>query len=231
MLLFNLPANILSNIYEYDPTYHDIFKNKILFEIWKRSFVQYKYNLLSNKFFITKPNLRKIIKTLLEYLFEDETATWFKYHWYDNPTDKKPMTNDIRISCRWHIYTFSIINNKLFTNMWHDTNIDVYEENIFEVNVGLKYYPYINNTERYHSFKGIIVSKLHSKNRPNAGTVMTGTEPYFGNQRFPFVPFHTFNSAQYLYKYSNDEYTVMHDIKPPSPIELSPILYGTAIYV
>lgn len=183
--LFNLPPNILSEIYKYDTTYRDILKNKILFDIWKMSFVQYKYNLLSNNFFINKPNLRKIIKTLLEYLFEDETSTWFKYNWYDNPTDQKPMTNDIHFSCHWNIYTFNIINNKLFTNIWDVVVVDVVVNDVVFVNFGLKYYPYKDNTtERYHTFKGII-SKLHTY----------------------------IDSAQYLYKYRNDEYTVLQVIK------------------
>ncbi len=185
--LFNLPNNILSEIYKYDTTYHDILKNKILFDIWKMSFIKYKYNLLSNKFFITKPNLQRIIKTLLEYLFEDETATWFKYHWYDKPTDQKPMTNDIHIDCNWHVYKFNTINNKLFTNIWDDVYIDVDDDVNVNVIVRLKYYPYMNNTtsERYHSFKCIIISKLHTY----------------------------IDSARYLYKYSNNEYTVMQLIQ------------------
>lgn len=167
MRLFNLPSNILSEIYEYDSTYRDIFKKQCLYDIWQNAFSHFKYNLLSNTFFQNKPILRDKIKTLLEYLFEDETATWFKYHWYDKPTDKKPMPNDIHFRGYSNGYTFTynfISDYKLYTTFPDDVCEE--EGQDLYVDIGLRYvstFPF-----RYHNFKGYVLSnKLYQEYRYN----------------------------------------------------------------
>jgi hypothetical protein len=170
---FGLPSNILSNIYEFDDTFRDIFKKQVIKNIWKRSFVHFKYNFLYQSFFQNKPILQAKMKTLLEYLFENEISTWFKYYWYDNQSEK-PMPNDILITCHWNRYTFTYDNYKLNTICWYDGDVSMnhfgQEYNTVFVQVRLKYYAYPNNytSVRFHSFSGNIISNdipynLHSE--------------------------------------------------------------------
>ena len=187
--LFNLPSNILSEIYEYDDTYRDIFKKQCLFEIWKRSFTHFKYNLLSNEFFNNKPILRDKIKTILEYLFENDSVCWFKYHWYDKPTDEKPMPNDIHIICNYMKYQFSynyILKNKLYTNPDDVCEEEEGQDSVY-VDIGLRYistFPF-----KYHNFKGYVFSnKLYQEYISNNG--------YYPKQHN-------------LYKYNDERFTVI----------------------
>lgn len=186
--LFDLPSNILSEIYEMDDTFRDIFKNQCLYAIWKRSFAHFKYNLLSQEFFNNKPILQSKLKTILEYLFEDDSVCWFKYHWYDRPTDKKPMPNDIHFRGYSNGYTFTynyISDYKLYTTFPHDVCEE--EGQDLYVDIGLRYvstFPF-----RYHNFKGyVLTNKLYQE--------------YISNNRY--------NPKQHnLYKYNDERFTVI----------------------
>ena len=62
--LFNLPSNILSEIYEYDNTYRDIFKKMIIYEIWVRSLELWRDNYVSN---------------IVHYLYRTKCNAFLKY--------------------------------------------------------------------------------------------------------------------------------------------------------
>lgn len=81
---FNLPTNILNEIYEYDSTYRDIFKKQCLLELVQK---------LSNHclFNNNKHNLQGKIYTLFKYLCEKEPNIWFKYNYYE---EKSHMRSD-----------------------------------------------------------------------------------------------------------------------------------------
>lgn len=66
--LFNLPANILSNIYEYDDTYRKLFKKNIIYEIWKISFEIWRNNYISNTHYL----YRTKCNAFLRYVFNLE---------------------------------------------------------------------------------------------------------------------------------------------------------------
>ena len=196
--LFNLPNNILSEIYEMDDTYRDIFKKQCLYAIWKGSFAHFKYNLLSNDFFNNKPILRDKIKTILEYLFEDDSVCWFKYHWYDRPTDEKPMPNDIHIICYWNGYTFTYNYHTLdkIDSTFPDDSREEEQDSVY-FDIGLRYistFPF-----KYHKFKGyVFTNKLYQE--------------YISNNRY--------NPKQHnLYKYNDERFTVIQytgDFTPSS---------------
>ena len=210
--LFNLPNNILSNIYEYDDTYRNIFRKNILYAIWKKSFSHFKYNLLSNIFFQNRPILQGKVYTLLEYLFEDESATWFKFCWYDQTKSvEKPMISDICVVGTWTGgKKFSYSRNILWTdddNNTDDTNnnyfddFDYYDddwwygsnhETLF-MEITLRY-PYPNNPNRviHHHFDCIIYSN----------------QQYHGNLEDGY------KFTDYLYKYSDNNYTIMQFFDP-----------------
>ena len=205
-LLFNLPNNIISEIYEYDTTYRDIFTKYILHEIWKRSFVNLKYSLLSNIFFQNRPILRGKVNTLLEYLFEDDSAWWFRYNWYDQTkSTEKPMISDICLVGTWTGgKKFSYRRNILWTD--DDNNTDDTNNNYFDDDVDDWYgsnhetlfvettlrYPSPNNRIKHHHFDCIIYS-----NQQYRGNIE-------GGYKFP----------DYIYKYNDNNYTIMQYFDP-----------------
>lgn len=203
--LFNLPNNILSEIYEYDTTYRDIFKKQCHFDIWQKSFSHFKYGLLSNIFFQNKHILRGKIHTLLEYLFEDESATWFRYSWYDGQTKsvEKPMVSELSIGGNWKGNKF-IYNTK--QNLWTDDTYDTDDSNnnyfdddeygsenheTLYVEIYLRY-PCLNNRVKHHTFSCIIYSnQLYCENQQDG-------------YKFP----------TYVYKYSDDKFTILQYFDP-----------------
>ncbi len=204
--LFNLPDTIISNIYDFDSTFHDIFKKKILHEIWRSSFVHFKHNLLSNPFFQNKPILQGKIYTLLKYLFEDETTTWFRYDWYDETKSvEKPMTSDLVIMGNWmnKRFNYNIKTHMLLTD--DDNDIDDTNENFFNyfdyfdnvnhdtlfVVVYLKY-PYFNNRVKTHHFNCIIYSNQQYQENLDDG----------------------YQYTNYMYKYNDTNYTIMQHLYP-----------------
>lgn len=83
--LFNLPSSILSNIYEYDSTFKDIFKKQCLLELDEKLS---NHSLFNNN----KHNLQGKLYTLFEFLCKKEPNIWFKYNYYEkNPIEKPPM--------------------------------------------------------------------------------------------------------------------------------------------
>lgn len=200
--LFNLPNNILSEIYEYDTTYRIIFKNQCNYEIWKKSFVIFKYSLLSNLFFQNKPILRGKIHTLLEYLFEDESVYWFRYDWYSQTKSvEKPMVSDICINGYWmgrkFIYNMKQILWTDDTNDTDDSNNNHFDyeyashhETLF-MEITLRY-PCSNNRIRHHHFNCIIYS-----NQLYLDNIEDG-------YKFP----------TYVHKYSDDKFTIMQYFDP-----------------
>ena len=201
--LFSLPDNIISIIYDFDSTYHDIFKKNIIHDIWRGSFVHFKHNLLSNTFFQNKPILRGKIYTLLKYLLEDETATWFRYDEYKSV--EKPMTSDLVIMGKW-------MNKKFYYNikthfLWTDDNNDTddtndnyfnyfdYFENVnhdtFYVEVYFKH-PYFNNRMKTHNFNCIIYSNQQYQENLDDG----------------------YKYTNYMYKYNDTNYTIMQYLFP-----------------
>lgn len=204
--LFSLPENIISNIYDFDPTYHKYFKKYILHEIWKGSFVHFKHNLLSNPFFQSKPILRGKIYTLLKYLFEDETTTWFRYDWYDeHKSVEKPMTSDLIIMGSWmdKKFNYNIKTHFLWTDDCNDTDDDNnnyfnyfdYFDNVnhdtFFVEVYLKY-PCLNTRVKTHYFNSIIYSNQQYQENLDSG----------------------YQYTRYLYKYNDTNNTIMQYLYP-----------------
>ena len=76
MTLFNLPSNILSNIYAMDSTYREIFKTQICPEIINKSYDIFRRNFINNPWFENEPKIiSRKINVLLEYLFKYENRS------------------------------------------------------------------------------------------------------------------------------------------------------------
>jgi len=76
MTLFELPSNILSNIYEMDTTYRFIFKTQISPEIISKSYDTFRNNFINNPWFENEPPIiSRKINVLLEYLFKYENRS------------------------------------------------------------------------------------------------------------------------------------------------------------
>lgn len=94
--LFNLPNNILSEIYEYDSTYRDIFKKNIIYEIWKRSFHLWRENYISNTHYLYRTKCNAFLKYVFnlevnKIKYNPNFMTWRK------PIIKKIEEDDITI--------------------------------------------------------------------------------------------------------------------------------------
>ena len=69
---FNLPSNILSNIYEMDSTYRNIFRDEINYEIWVKSFEKFRDDCIKTSQFDGEPIVARKFDVLLQYLFDNK---------------------------------------------------------------------------------------------------------------------------------------------------------------
>lgn len=72
MKFFDLPANILSNIYDMDTTFRDKFKDQINTQIWEKSYDMFRKKLIKQNVFNDSPIVARKLDILLQYLINDK---------------------------------------------------------------------------------------------------------------------------------------------------------------
>lgn len=180
--LFNLPDNILSTIYNMDNTFRDKLK-QCHHDIWKKSFVRFRYEFLSNQFFENKPILKNKIKYLFEFLFDnydkeqEKYNCWFKYEMHtehgEHSMFSKPMPSDIVINATWKKQNFKYINGKFEMDARNtDNDIDDVDDNFnistdnwteqtLYISIRVSYFHKTNFHRRDYGFRGNVYSNKH----------------------------------------------------------------------
>ena len=72
MKFFDLPANILSNIYDMDTTFRDKFKDQINTQIWEKSYDLFRKKLIKQNVFYDSPIVARKLDVLIQYLINNK---------------------------------------------------------------------------------------------------------------------------------------------------------------
>ena len=113
---FSLPSNILSNIYEFDSTFRDKFKEKINNELWSKSFDTFRNNFIKNPIFDNEPIVSRKLNVLLEHLFQ-----LFQYDDNDNKSYFTGLVPDqLNIYTSWKEMEYH--NHTIFTDEHYNNN-------------------------------------------------------------------------------------------------------------
>jgi len=121
---FNLPANILSSIYEMDTTFRDKFRDEINNEIWIHSFDRFRKKLMTMPQFDGEPPIviRKLDR-LLQYLFEYEISC------YNKSIIKGLAPDQITIYVDWH-ENGDTFNEGLYARIFSS---QIFEGNVYTI--------------------------------------------------------------------------------------------------
>lgn len=225
--LFNLPNNILSDIYTMDTTYRDILK-QIHFEIWKRSFIQFKHDFTNHQFFDNKPILQGKLIFMFDYLFQD--TAWLEYNnLYDRNGEYSsfslPMSSDIVITATWNnqIHNFIYRNYKLFVSSFDDNIDDIdppfklnkddfyWEDDEHKlpllVDITIPYHHRFNMNIYNHRFKTYIYSNEHYQSNLK------------DDERWNYEDFHKFTTQGSrltniydLFKCANEKFSIVQNL-------------------
>ena len=221
---FNLPSNILSDIYSMDNTFRDQFKT-CHHDIWFKSFDIFVYNFISNTFFDNKPILKNKFKYLFEILFNnydkehEKYCCWFNYETHtsygEHSMFEKPMPSDIVINAIWKKQRFEYKNYKFVmdsTNTQNDID-DIYipieqctHESLYVI-ISVPYYHKYNFHERSYGFRGNVLSNKHYIQN------LKDELEWYGEDFLKISHYGTRESSYFdLYKCSNDEYTIVQNL-------------------
>ena len=150
---FNLPANILSNIYEMDPTYRDIFRDEINYDIWVNSFDKFRRNFITDPRFDGELNVSRKFDTLLRYLFEYEVSG------YNQSVIKGMVPDQITIYTDWN-ENGNTDNEGLYARIFSS---QIFEGNVYTIDqYNLKYDPEIQNyDEVFRDDEFVIVQRSY----------------------------------------------------------------------
>lgn len=92
---FNLPANILTEIYEMDSTYRDKFREDINKEIFRKSFDIFRKRYIKRDMFIYEPQVvSDKINCVLKFVF-DKHLSQYEYGEYEKPLFPDEITFNI----------------------------------------------------------------------------------------------------------------------------------------
>ena len=135
--LFNLPSNILTNIYEYDSTYRDKFRKNIIYEIWKISFEIWRNNYISNTHYLYRTKCNAFLK----YVFHLEVNKIKYFMTWRESIIKQIEEDDIKIVIQdefrdnvgiWikvFLYRINIFSGVIFTIEQFNNRISFCESN------------------------------------------------------------------------------------------------------
>jgi hypothetical protein len=126
-MFFNLPSNILAEIYTFDSTYHDK-KKESDYEIWKKSFFLFFRVFLRHFFFQKRPILKGKLEVFFDYLLNhyvksEKYSDWFTFANEpngENSVGKHPYSSDVTIIAFWKGNMLRYDNYELFVNLNND---------------------------------------------------------------------------------------------------------------
>ena len=129
--LFNLPSNILSEIYKMDPTYRDKFSKEINQEIFRKSFDRFRERYIKSEIFRYEPQIAADkFDVLLKFVFDNHLSQ------YENGEYDKPLLPDeITIFTYWNEPGSWNEHNKENENEEEGLYVRLVSSQIFEGNV------------------------------------------------------------------------------------------------
>jgi hypothetical protein len=151
--IFNLPANILSTIYEMDSTFRDKFKDEINYDIWSNSFDKFRRNLIKDSRFDGEhPILTRKLDFLLQYLFEYEVSI------YNQSVIKGLVPDQITIYLDWH-ENGDTDNEGVYARIFSS---QIFEGNVYTIDqYNLKYGTEINYDAVFRDDEFVIVQRSY----------------------------------------------------------------------
>ena len=190
---FNLPSNILSNIYNMDSTFRDKFKDQINTQIWEKSYDMFRKKLIKQSVFDDTPIIARKLDVFIQYLINNNFLkenipdqisiyTSWKNLQYENNTISVDDTG------------YNSIDQGLFVNVSSDDNDNVI--NIFRGE--------IYTTEQYNDIFCDIIGRDNIGCDLNYGD--TGGYMVFKNNDFVIVKCNDYDDNYDDYNYNYEDY-------------------------